>query len=280
MSSLEIISVANEELAAAASGYRLSRRLQILTFILSVTSIFISNTYTYIPALVALIVQLTAWAVRLRAGRNHAIGDEGRRRGLLLNAFGPTSERIDLTNWLNRISPDTQDRARKSVDPDYFASSAQTGVRRLCEHLQENALWGKCLYSAAATYYMRFLFAFAGSAVLSALVAIPLASGDGKLILARVLVAVLAFGAAITQINEIMSWRAAEGQIEAIDRRLDVLVSYSDDRLKSDRIEALFAVYGDYSIATAAAPPVPRWIYLRERDRLNDLWRQRTSQTP
>src|ERR1035441_8947502 len=106
MSSLEIISVANEELAAAASGYRLSRRLQILTFILSVTSIFISNTYTYIPALVALIVQLTAWAVRLRAGRNHAIGDEGRRRGLLLNAFGPTSERIDLTNWLNRISPE------------------------------------------------------------------------------------------------------------------------------------------------------------------------------
>jgi len=127
---------------------------------------------------------------------------------------------------------------------------------------------------------MSFLSAFACTAILAVLVAIPLAPDGGGLILARVLVTVLTFGAALTQINEIMAWRTAEGKIEAVDRRLDVLADYSDDQLKSDRIEALFAVYGDYCIATAAAPPVPLWIYQRERARLNELWRQRMSQTP
>jgi hypothetical protein len=200
-------------------------------------------------------------------------------RGLLLDAIGSTTERIDLANWLSCIDPSAHERASKSVDPNYFASSAPTGVRRLCEHLQENAFWGKYLYKVTAARYTKLLWIFVCGTVLAMLVAIPLSSGWEDFIVARVLVTALAFGAVLTQINEILSWRAAEVKIEAVDRRLDALAGYSEDQLKSDRIEALFAVYGDYCLATAAAPPVPRWIYLRERDRLNDLWRQRAGQT-
>lgn len=218
LSSLEVISLANEELASAANSYRLSRQLQILTFVASIASILISNPFTYIPVLAALVAQLSSWGVRLRASRHHAIGDEGRMRGLLLDAIGSTSERIDLANWLSRIDPGAQERATKSVDPNYFASSTPPGIRRLCEHLQENAFWGKYLYKVTAARYAKLLWIFVWGAVLAVLVAIPLSSDGDGLVVARVLVSALSFGAALTQINEIYSWKAAEVKIEAVDR--------------------------------------------------------------
>ncbi|WP_327109012.1 hypothetical protein [Nonomuraea glycinis] len=272
--STEIISIANAELTRASKGYRLSRQLQLATFVLGVSSILIPNTYTYIPALLALITQVTSWISRHKAGQLHGVGDEGRMRGLLLDALGRSSEKLDLSNWLSRVSEKSRGTAKSSADPNYFASGASAGVQRLCEHMQENAFWGKCLYKATAARYTNITLWFSAIGALAVLVAIPLASNQ-NLIIARILVAVLASGAAVTQVSEILSWRSAEAKIETLDRRLEKLAVYSEDELKTVRLDALLAVYGDYCVATATAPPIPDLLYHRERARLNDLWKQR-----
>ncbi|UBU13485.1 hypothetical protein [Nonomuraea gerenzanensis] len=279
LSSAEIISIANAELTKASKGYSLSRHLQLATFVLGVGSILIPNTYTYIPALLALITQMSSWIYRHKAGQLHGVGDEGRMRGLLLDALGPTSEKLDLSNWLSRVSEKSREKAKSSVDPDYFASGTKVGAQRLCEHMQENAFWGKCLYKVTAARYTRITLWIAAIGVLSVLVAIPLTSSQ-NLVLARILVAVLASGAAVTQVSEILSWRSAETKIEILDRRLEKLATCSEDELKTRRLDALLAVYGDYCVATATAPPIPDFLYRRERARLNDLWKQRILQSP
>jgi len=273
------MALAHEELAEASCGYRRSRQLQVVTFATSVASIFISGQYAYYPALVALISQGLSWTLRARAGHQQSTGDEGRMRGLLLDALGPTTEHIDLANLVNRISSGARARATESVDPNYFASKAPPGVVRLRDHLQENAFWGKSLYGAAADRYSRLLGAFGVAAIAVVLIAIPLAPHGESLVLARVLVTALTAGAALTQINEILSWRSAKSKIETVDRRLEVLVTFSEAKLMSQGIEALFAVFGDYCVATATSPPVPRSIYLRQRRHLNDLWDQMRHRT-
>lgn len=272
LSAVDVMALAHEELAEASRGYRWSRQLQVVTFAASVISIFVSGQYAYYSALVALISQSLSWTLRIHASGQQSIGDEGRMRGLLLDALGATTEHIDLANLVNRISSDARARAVESVDPNYFASKAPQGVARLRDHIQENAFWGKCLYGAAADRYSKLLTAFGAAAIAVVLVAIPLAPHGQSLVVARVLVTALSFGAALTQINEILSWRSAKSKIETVDRRLEVLATLSERQLMSQGIEALFAVFGDYCVATATSPPVPKSIYMRQRQHLNTLW--------
>lgn len=278
-----MIALANVELSSSARIYNLSRQLQIVTFAFSVGSILISNPYTYIPALLALATQVSSWRCRHWAGQRHGHGEEGRMRGLLLDALGSTSEKIDLANWLNQISDKTRRSAHQNPSgADYFASKSPKGMQRLRDHLQENAFWGKCLYGATATRYTTWLIAIGVAITAAVLVAIPLTSDTQGIVLARILVAVLASGAFATQVSEISAWRSAESKIDALDRRLETLESLSEDELRSQRVEALFSVYGDYCVASATAPPIPSGVYQKNRERLNTLWEQRTvlSATP
>lgn len=280
VSSVDVMALAHEELSDASRWYHWSRGLQVLTFIASVASVFAPSKYTYYPALFALISQGVSWALRIRASGQQSLGDEGRMRGLLLDALGATTEYIDLADLVNRIGPDVRMRASRSVDPNYFASKSPQGVVRLRDHLQENAFWGKCLYRDAADWYFRLLSAFGAVAVAVVLIAIPLASRDQSVILARILVTALSFGAALTQINEIFSWRSAKSKIEIVDRRLEVLATFSETELREKGIEALFAVFGDYCVATAMSPPIPTRIYLRRRKTLNALWDELRQRRP
>lgn len=280
MSAVEVMALAHEELADASRGYRWSRWLQVATFTSSVISIFVSSHYAYYPALFALISQGASWSLRIRASSQQSLGDEGRMRGLLLDALGPTTEYIDLADLVNHIGSGARARAAESVDPDYFASKSPQGVVRLRDHLQENAFWGKCLYREAAEWYSRLLGAFGVAAVAVALIAIPLAPPGQSLTLAQVLVTAISFGAALTQVNEILSWRSAKSKIETVDRRLEVLSGFSETELISRGIEALFAVFGDYCVASAMSPPVPRIIYQRHRKELNALWNELRRQNP
>ncbi|MER5253717.1 MULTISPECIES: hypothetical protein [unclassified Streptomyces] len=275
VSSHEIIALANAQLEKAARGYRASRWLQVATFILSVTSVFITSPLTYIPALIALGVQVSSWITRNRAAKCHSAGEEGRIRGLLLDALGTVEERVDLSNWFGRVTPSSGESIPAPVPSDYFASGASLGMKRLCDHLQENAFWGKQLYKSTAEYYGRTLWVFSIATGVVILIAIPITSDENNIILARLIVVALASGAAFTQLTEVMAWRSAESKSEVLDRRLDSLAAFTDEELSSSRIGTVLSAYGDYCIATSGAPPVPTWIYTRQRDRVNSLWVRR-----
>ncbi|GAA0322893.1 hypothetical protein GCM10009540_48240 [Streptomyces turgidiscabies] len=245
------------------------------TFLLSVLSIFIANPYTYIPALLALGVQVYVWSVRRGAGNRHNEGEEGRTRGLLLDALGAAEERVDLNNWLIRVWPRQGEQLPEPVPPNYFSSTAPVGMRRLCDHLQENAFWNKFMYKEAADYYGRILWGFVVVAVTAVLVAIPLASDKQNLILARLIVVALASGAAFTQWSEVAAWNSAHSKSELLDRRLEALSDCIDEELRSSRVGALLSAYGDYCVATSGAPPTPTWLYKRHGDHVNQLWARR-----
>lgn len=273
----EVIGLANDQLEKAARWYKLSRRLPIATFTLSTISIFITNPYTYIPAALALLVQMCSWSFRDKAAKCHSNGEEGRTRGLLHDALGATGEHLELNKWLSRVAPPPGSPAPEPAPDDYFASASPHGLRRLCSHLQENAFWNSHQYQKTAAFYGRALVSFVGATVVSILIAMPLTSGDGSLIFARVLVAGLASGAALTQFSEWRSWKSAESKSERLDARLDALAECTEDDLRTNKLGTVLSLYGEYCVTTAGAPPVPKWIYESDKDRLNRLWEQRNT---
>ncbi|MER7597587.1 hypothetical protein [Streptomyces hydrogenans] len=128
------------------------------------------------------------------------------------------------------------------------------------------------IYKEAADYYGKVLWGFVVVAISATLVAIPLASGEQNLILARLIVVSLASGVAFTQWSEVSAWRSAATKSELLDRRLEALSDCTEEDLRANRVGALLLAYGDYCVATSGAPPTPTWLYERHKEDMNRLW--------
>ncbi|MEV8513463.1 hypothetical protein [Dactylosporangium sp. NPDC051484] len=200
------------------------------------------------------------------------IGELLRRRGLLIDAIGPSRLGVDVADLLERVPVRVVRRAAVSVNDGYYASNSPTGLVRLRDHLHENAFWNKHLYSLAArrlTTILCLLVALAGAVTLFAL---PLAPRDEALIFARILVTVMTFGAILTQFNEILAWRSAAQAIERLEHRFYIVEGLDEDSLHKNGMADILTFFAEYTAATSRIPPFPRRVYRLHRDRLNDLW--------
>jgi len=277
ISSNELIACSHTLFAESTKKYKHSRYSQTATLVLSIASVFVpQQLIVYMLALCAFASQSVAWVLRARASRFHVDGDEARMRSVLFDAFGAAAEPLELNNLLARIGTRMRAAANRELNPDYYASSLPSGATRLRDHLQENCFWSKHLYEAARKQYAGLLAIFVTIAVGAILVAFPLAPRGQSLILAKVIVSVLSFGAALTQLNEILAWRLAANKNEILDRRLDLLARHSENELRMGQLPGLLAVFGDYCVASSLAPPIPQFVYRKERARLNTLWDERT----
>lgn len=106
--------------------------------------------------------------------------------------------------------------------------------------------------------------------LLIALVVLPFVSGSAQLLIARTLVVALGFITAYDELGRALAWRAAANQAGAVDRRLE--------KLDVATVAPALAVFGDYSVATATAPPIPTAIYRKRKDRLDKGWAKRKIQ--
>lgn len=238
-----------------------------LTLIASVGALLAPVQSVYPLSVMALVTEALAWWCRYVASTLHGRGEEARRRALLLDSFGRTQEPLDITDLRARFSPRAQRRADKFEDTNYYASSEPPGLARLRGHLQESAFWSKHLYDAAAIRSR--WHAFGVPVILTVVIALawPVLPSSIGTLLARALVLFLSLLFAFDEFSRNLAWGAASAQAERVDRRLEAL--------KVDDLEPVLALFGDYSVATAGAPPIPSSVYQSEKARLDELWKQR-----
>jgi hypothetical protein len=278
-SSEYVLGVAHAELGIAEKQYGRSRQIQALALLIGIASIFVDEKISYTATVLMALLQLASWLLRRAAAKRQSVGDNGRMRGLLLDALGSTTEHLDFTDFLQDVSERAK-RVHESESPGsggHFASTSKPGLRRLRDHIQENAFWNRSLYEKAATASMVYLIAYGAAAAFVVLIAIPLSPHGDGLIFARLLVAALAFAPALAQVSEILAWRAAQAKIEAVDRRLERLAPLSESALRGQSLDSIFAIFADYTVATCATPPIPQRIYRKHRDSLNRLWSERSA---
>lgn len=277
MEAHELSAMAEQQLEEALASHVAINRIRLATFAATALTIFVAGAAAYVLAVAVLTAQLGTWALGSRARRQQATGDQCRMRALLLDALGPTGARVDYGNLLRRISPEVRQQSAAVADPNYYASTAAPGLLRLREHLQENAFWNKSLYDSAADARLRAVVALGIAAGGVVLVAIPLAPRDQALLAARVLVVALSFFATLDQIREIGTWRSASDAIGQVDQRLETLTACSPGELMGPQAHSFLAAYGDYCAISSATPPIPKYLYLKHRDHLNVIWRERTN---
>lgn len=225
----------------------------------------------YACAVATLLLQAARWLMQRSASDGHALGNTLKRRALLIDALGPSSEHSDVRMLRELAGSSAEQAARESPLPkSYYASSQEPGMARLRANLQESAFFTHSLARRAA----RHTFAKFGLLVLGIVAGtvafLLLADRDLGVALANCTIAFVSFLVAADYLGQAMNWLACANAVERIERRIE--------NVPDDDVQAHMAAFADYEAATALAPPIPTATYERERSRLDTLWRTRRSQ--
>lgn len=214
----------------------------------------------------AFVCTVATYALRWRADAIYQTAECLRRNRLLADGLGEEADPSDLARIRSRASQDPG--AGPAPIGAYYTSAQAIGWRRVLDNVQESAFYTHDL----ATFAWQACAAIVACTVLGAVIVmfvtqnLPMATSSVRVVGSVTLGVVTAVvGGSIADVGRayLMLSRAAEACFE----RAKVLLA-SNDLSERDAITAMAA----YEAAVANAPPIPTFVYMRMRSRLDGLW--------
>lgn len=262
VSLLALSRAASEE---AKDALRKRTWAHVATGIITLVSYSLPPTASHVFVMVAILTEMAAWYYRRRAQGRHMCAEHLRRSALLMNAYGRKDEPIEAIDARACLPKAVERRAVELEDANYYASTLPAGPERLVETLQESAFYSKHLCRAAA----RRLFVVTGALIVGILIAIglvlPSLDGPAITIVARIVIVFLMVLITADVCGEALDWHDSAAVAERVDRVLEQQTVPIE--------QELLAIFADYSVATAGALPIPTDLYMKQRDQLDEKWR-------
>lgn len=270
--------------SSAAQSYLLTRRplAHVGALGAAVLMLFVHEppVFYYLLGILATLTEMLAWWFHFEGERRHRLSRELNRRALLVNAFGNVSELLELAD-LRACLDDTVLQQAAQLDKEvynpaqpeqrYYTSGQREGsIQRLLDNLQESAFWSKHLYQHIARHTFKKLGLITGLVLLVLLGSIPFSSPIASWWLAPKIIAIFLAFMISDELTFAVEWRMATNRCDVVIRRVECILA----KRKTAEDEIL-AVFGDYAAITETAPPIPSWVYTKERERLNGLWEEK-----
>jgi len=265
MASLLALSRAEQENAKAFLRWRLAAHFG--TLLVSAAALFVRDPLSYALAVVAVLTELGAWALRARSATLHQLSERARRRGLLVEALGSRPNDLDAAQMETEFSARARRKAARWDDPKYWATQGDPLVKGpglLRVNLQESAFWSSQLYRAAGRQAAVRLAAFVVALLAIALALLALDTGTVGQTVARVVAVVLAVVVSADELGVMLAYfEGARVAGQTVER-----LAHTD---MAD-LGAALALFADYSTATSTAPPIPTAAYERKHDEIERAW--------
>jgi uncharacterized membrane protein YbhN (UPF0104 family) len=262
MASLLALSRAEQEVAK--KWFVTSRLAHVITLLLTIPTLFVSEGIAYFLAFVPLASEVVAWLLRFFADRRHSLAEEGRRRALLADALNKADEQLALRDLRTKFSTRSEKLAPRFEDANYYASAAPAGNERLRAHMQESAYWSRDLYGVAGRWTLAAAIGLFALVVAALLAVIGVGSDNTTLQVARIGVLFLSFLVFSDVLTQALAWLDASAKSDGVYRRLE--------SGPLDDPAAALAVFSDYSVATATTPPIPSFIYRLRKEHIERGW--------
>lgn len=219
----------------------------------------------YLCAITSLSCQVIRWHCQRSATEIYALANTIKRRAMLIDAFGPSQEQLDI-RLLRELAGDSADtRARElGESKSYYTSIKPYGMERLRDNLQESAFFSHRLYSKAARQAFVTFGSMVVATIVGLLILVGVAPREVGVVIANGVLAMIASMVSADYLGQALNWSQASATVERIERRLE--------QVTGDAEESSMAAFADYEAATATAPAIPTWLYEQQRKRLTSLW--------
>lgn len=240
---------------------------QVCTAIPAILSVFIEKQPWLLLFAAFSVIAILAWILfERRYSASRRTSGRARRATLIMGGLGIPISPVELLSIRGMLSV-TEAEAAAYEDPDYFASKAPCGRRRLGEMLQESAFWTSQLQGESAKVMWAAFFI---SMVVSGL-AFAVVVGVTKPVVheqvARVILAVVALLMSGDIVGSAVSHSEASRAIERIVDRL------ADAEGRQFPEPDVLLILTDYYAIVESAPIAIPGLYKMHRDHLERLFK-------
>lgn len=231
----------------------------------AVGALWCEGAAAYWLSLVALGSQSCAWVSRHRGLSTQGLAERAKRHAMLLDALGSNECSLELTDLRSEFKQTVTVAAAKADAKGYYFSKENPGASRLRDHVLESAFWSKDLYKKAGENALVVVAVLFFAILAAVFFSVAEASSDTRLLLARIMVVLLSSAVMFELLGDGLTWRAASSDANRSFHRAE----HADPESEHQRL----ALFGDYSAATAAAPPIPDRVYKNSENHLNTIWK-------
>lgn len=260
----KIISLQRAEFIRAEQHDHSSKVAQVLVLAVGVASVVVGNPLALYALAIANLIFGGVWQYfAFHARKSHSIGEKARRAVMFNIGLG-----VKLTDKSQRelLASFTNASAAMPTDGDYYEDDSRIGFSRLASIVEESAFWSSHLFGkCAVTSWWFFILAVVIAA--GVLLALPLLGQSGYLMLfaqmSCVVLTWLVAGSSLSSALKFQEGAKVAGIIEA------KLANCADD-------PDVIVTASDYNSLVERMPTIPTKVYEANRDRLNQLWSERT----
>lgn len=272
MDKIKLLGKQRAEFSIAQKQFNLSRTMQFLALIISISVIFFTIDWiTYVGSIINLVLALL-WQIFYYNGQSSRnIAEKARRATLLSVGLDFQLKGKYLSDLQVKFKSD-DNFSKKFEDESYFKSEDEIGFKKLLKLLEESAFWTKHLYSKCfKLFWVLFTIAILFS-VISLFLIPSFAHSKVSILILNVFALFLTWLITGDLLKHAIEYTLAYSQLDDIENRIENISTDNLDNLESN----LLLVLGDYNAVVQTTALIPAFIYSANKKKLNELWNERS----
>lgn len=269
MDDIKLLGLQRAEFQRAEKLQIWAGRVQIFIVLVSIACVIIQeNTFVYALSIVSILLALAWLYISEESKTSHSTAERARRAIVIRNGLGIKLGAKSYSDLIILFKA-SSDSAKQWEDEEYFKSESEYGNQKLAEIIEESAFWSKFLLQE---YAKKSWFIFSCVLVLSVFSLFLITLFDftqlGKTI-GQILCLILMWLITGSLFSKSIKLTSSSNAVDSIEERLNNII------LSGDVKEDILIYMGDYNSIIEGTPVIPSKIYLKNKDRLNALWRER-----
>lgn len=271
MDDVKLLGLQRAEFQRAETFSARSNYAQLFIVLLSVASVFVTDSlFVHALTLLSLLAAILWLYLSHQSKTSHSTAEKARRAVVLRNGLGVKLSRKSYSDLMMQFKVN-ESEGEKWEDATYFKSVSDYGNKKLTDIVEESSFWSKHLFRISATRQWIYFGATLCVSIIGLLIIPFLNIGDLSLLVSHVICLILLWLITGSLFTTAIAFTSTANAIDAIEGRLS---NMSKD-IEPD--EDILLLVGDYNSLLESAPTLPSSIYLKNRDKLNQLWIDRGS---
>lgn len=245
----------------------ISWALKILTFVLALAAVFLTDTSIYVPIGVVVVSYLSE-ALNIYASDFRGQAEALSRKIDFRNSFNWKIKDTEIADVIQKLPDSFDDISTTEEDDVYFTSNEEFGWKRAMQNLQESAWYTKNLAKKMKRYCFIISVSIPSVCMVSLLI----------IILSKNVTEQQTFAVRITTATLLLLVSSGLLQFtknyDGLMKKAEAAESQSTNLLESTKDETFPAIraFNEYHLAKASAPPLPDWLWCWNEKKLNRNW--------
>lgn len=231
-------------------------------------AIYLSLFSKVVPFFVFALTVTSEWFA-WRSDKDKGVAESLRRKLDFRDSFEWEVSKADISDILARTSKSFRHSLpQEGLREPWFANSDEHIPTRAIKNIQESAWWNKHLSEKIGRYtFIVTLLTVLGSIILLIASISTVNNFDTLSSIGRVVTSVLMIVLSLGLIRLTVAYHDYQRKSQRMEERTIEYLQYGCTDLEAIRL------YNEFHLDRASAPLIPDWVYERNRDHLNEVWK-------